>query len=129
MKKRQEVLLVTILYRMTGSPEVSYDGSEWYAAGRAWAMENEISDGTNMPNNVTREQLVSMLWRYDGSNEVESDMLNGFIDSNKVSDYAVNAMQWALESGIISGESSYYTNPKMAMLQEHKAAMLCDIKI
>ena len=51
-------MLVTILYRMTGSPEVSYDGSEWYAAGRTWAMENEISDGTNMPNNVTREQLV-----------------------------------------------------------------------
>lgn len=121
-------MLVTILYRMTGSPEVSYDGSEWYAAGRAWAMENEISDGTNMPNNVTREQLVSMLWRYDGSNEVESDMLNGFIDSNKVSDYAVNAMQWALESGIISGESDTTLNPKGNATRAQMAAMIMRYK-
>lgn len=113
---------------MTGSPEVSYDGSEWYAAGRAWAMENEISDGTNMPNNVTREQLVSMLWRYDGSNEVESDMLNGFIDSNKVSDYAVNAMQWALESGIISGESDTTLNPKGNATRAQMAAMIMRYK-
>lgn len=121
-------MLVTILYRMTGSPEVSYDGSEWYAAGRTWAMENEISDGTNMPNNVTREQLVSMLWRYDGSNEVESDMLNGFIDSNKVSDYAVNAMQWALESGIISGESDTTLNPKGNATRAQMAAMIMRYK-
>ena len=121
-------MLVAILYRMTGSPEVRYDGSEWYAAGRTWAMENEISDGTNMPNNVTREQLVSMLWRYDGSNEVESDMLNGFIDSNKVSDYAVNAMQWALESGIISGESDTTLNPKGNATRAQMAAMIMRYK-
>ena len=121
-------MLVAILYRMTGSPEVRYDGSEWYAAGRTWARENEISDGTNMPNNVTREQLVSMLWRYDGSNEVESDMLNGFIDSNKVSDYAVNAMQWALESGIISGESDTTLNPKGNATRAQMAAMIMRYK-
>ena len=115
-------MLVAILYRMTGSPEVRYDGSEWYAAGRTWAMENEISDGTNMPNNVTREQLVSMLWRYDGSNEVESDMLN------KVSDYAVNAMQWALESGIISGESDTTLNPKGNATRAQMAAMIMRYK-
>lgn len=121
-------MLVTILYRMTGSPEVSYDGSEWYAAGRAWAMENEISDGTNMPNNVTREQLVSMLWRYDGSNEVESDMLNDFTDSDKVSDYAVNAMKWALENGIISGESDTTLNPKGNATRAQMAAMIMRYK-
>lgn len=121
-------MLVTILYRMTGSPEVRYDGSEWYAASRTWAMENEISDGTNMPNNVTREQLVSMLWRYDGSNEVESDMLNGFTDSNKVSDYAVNAMKWALENGIISGESDTTLNPKGNATRAQMAAMIMRYK-
>lgn len=121
-------MLVTILYRMTGSPEVRYDGSEWYAASRTWAMENEISAGTNMPNNVTREQLVSMLWRYDGSNEVESDMLNGFTDSNKVSDYAVNAMKWALENGIISGESDTTLNPKGNATRAQMAAMIMRYK-
>ena len=113
---------------MTGSPEVSYEGNKWYAAGRAWTMENEISDGTNMENNITREQLVSMLWRYDGSNEVQSDMLNGFADSNEVSDYAVNAMNWAIENGIISGESDTVLNPKGNATRAQMAAMIMRYK-
>lgn len=121
-------MLVTILYRMTGSPEVSYDGNEWYSSGRAWAMENEISDGTNMPSNVTREQLVSMLWRYDGSNEVQSDKLDGFTDSNDISDYAVNAMKWALENNIISGESDTTLNPKGNATRAQMAAMIMRYK-
>lgn len=121
-------MLVTILYRMTGSPEVSYDGNEWYSSGRAWAMENEISDGTNMQNNVTREQLVSMLWRYDGSNEVQSDKLDGFTDSNDISDYAVNAIKWALENDIISGESDTTLNPKGNATRAQMAAMIMRYK-
>ena len=55
-------------------------------------------------------------------------MLNGFIDSNKVSDYAVNAMQWALESGIISGESDTTLNPKGNATRAQMAAMIMRYK-
>ena len=51
-------MIVTVLARLDGKNTA---GTPWFAAGQRWAMEYEISDGTNMTGAITREQLVTML--------------------------------------------------------------------
>ena len=77
-------------------------GSVWYEKGMEWAQANGVSDGTNPNGSITREQLVTMLWRYSGSPVVKGG-LDSFNDAGKVSGYAVDAMRWAVETGLIGG--------------------------
>lgn len=65
-----------------------------------------MSDGTNPDGNVTREELVTMLYRYAGSPEMnvpELGLINGYPDSADISDWAQNAFAWALSTGVIDG--------------------------
>lgn len=116
-------MLVTVLYRMEGSPEgfettpfadVSEDS--YYVSAVAWAAENGIVKGVSetsfAPDNVvTREQLATILFRYSsyksGAN-VETDcfVLDGYGDSPKVSDFAREAMAWAVNCGLIRGDTT-----------------------
>lgn len=57
-----------------------------------WAKANGVSDGTNPGMNITREQLVTMLYRYAGPPSTDGS-LTTFADSASVSPYAVTAMQ------------------------------------
>lgn len=95
-------MVVTMLYRMEGAPEVEADGDEWYAPARAWAMQTGVSDGTDMEKDITREQLVTMLYRYAKAEAAEGT-LDAFTDADDVSEYAVEAMEWAVAAGIITG--------------------------
>jgi hypothetical protein len=79
-------------------------GSTWYEKGMAWAVEKEISDGTNGTASVTREQLVTMLYRYAGSPDATGS-LAGFADASSVSAYAKDAMTWAVANGIVTGSN------------------------
>lgn len=111
--------LATILYNYAGCPQVTYtnvfadvpDG-QWYTAPILWAWEQGIISGygnglfgTDDP--VTREQMVQMVYQmgiyegmYVGADEA---VLNQFNDRNTLSDWAVPAMSWAVQVGIISG--------------------------
>jgi len=114
-------MLMTILARLDG---VNTDGgATWYEKGMEWAMENGISDGSNPTGNITREQLATMLWRYAGSPEVEGD-LSAFSDADQVSDYAVQAMIWAVENGIVTGNGDGTLNPQGNATRAQMAAML-----
>ena len=99
-------MIVTILARLSGQ---STAGTPWYAAGQRWAMEHEISDGTNMTSAITREQLVTMLFRYAVKNGLEAvtlaENLSRFTDASSVSAWAVPAMQWAVGQGLIQGSN------------------------
>ena len=99
-------MIVTILARLSGQ---STAGTPWYAAGQRWAMEYEISDGTNMTGAITREQLVTMLFRYAVKNGLEavtlSENLTQFTDASDISAWAVSAMQWAVGQGLIQGSN------------------------
>ena len=97
-------------------------GSTWYEAGRQWSMENGVSDGTNMEGSLTREQLATMLYRYAGSPAV-SGTITGFADVASVSDWALDAMTWAVENGIITG-SNGKLNPQSNATRAEVAAML-----
>ncbi len=115
-------MLVSILYRYAGSPAVNAEGNQWYSAGRTWAMENNISDGTNMEGSVTHEQIISILWRYAGSPSTSADKLGSFTDGAKVSDYAKTAVNWALENNIIENTSSLA--PQGVTTRSEMASML-----
>lgn len=93
-------MIVTVLARLEDVDTT--DGSTWYEAGQQWAMENGISDGTNMEGYLTREQLAAMLYRYAGSPAV-SGSLSAYPDADQVSDWAQDAMVWAVKTGIING--------------------------
>ena len=70
-----------------------------------------MSDGTNLEADLTREQLVAMLWRYAGSPMVEKD-LPDYPDRDSVSDWTVRAMVWAVDKGIITGNGAGELNPQ-----------------
>lgn len=98
-------MIVTILARVEG---INTNGNPWYAAGQKWAMQNDISDGTNMPGVITREQLATILFRYarmKGYDVSKSAVLTGFSDADKVSGYAFDAMQWAVAEELLKGSN------------------------
>lgn len=94
-------MIVTVLAAYDGA-DTSSSGGAWYEAGQRWAMANGISDGTNMEQNLTREQLALMLWSYAGKPDARQS-LTGYPDMGSVSSWAKQAMAWAVENGLISG--------------------------
>lgn len=102
-------MMVTLLARLDGVD--TSKGGIWYEAGQQWAMESGISDGTDPDQSLTREQLATMLWRYAGQPVVNGD-LNTFTDGDSVSNWAANAMAWAVENGILTGTSVTTLSPQ-----------------
>lgn len=114
-------MLVTILYRLAGSPAVSdaaaftdVASGDWFASGVAWASANGIvtgyGDGRFGPNDpITREQMAAILYRYAGfagqSTTGQAD-LSGYTDAGRISPYAAAPMGWAVDSGLITGVSA-----------------------
>ena len=115
-------MLVSILYRYAGSPAVQAEGTQWYAAGRTWAMANGISDGTNMGGSVTHEQILSILYRNAGSPAVTGDEASTLADSAQIAAYAKPAVSWALENGIITNTTTLA--PKAVTTRSEMASML-----
>lgn len=117
-------MIVTILARVEG---VNTNGTPWYAAGQKWAMDNGISDGTNMTGEVTREQLAAILYRYaklKGYDTSKSNKLDSFKDADKVSSWAVEAMQWANAESLINGKSNSMLDPRGKATRAETAAIL-----
>lgn len=87
----------------------------WFTDAIVWATANNIVNGYNgqfKPNDpITREQLVLMLWRYEGQPTSQSSLL-GYVDANDISDYALDAMCWAVENGVIKGKGNSILDPK-----------------
>ena len=100
-------MIVTILARMDG---VNTRGTPWYEAGREWAMWNGISDGTNMEGKITREQLAAMLTRYAALKNRDVSAIasiSAYADASNVSNWAVDAMRWAVGEGLIQGSNNH----------------------
>ena len=113
-------MLVTVLWRLSGSPVVNYympfadvDQAAWYAEAVRWAASCGIiagyDNGNFGPNDpITREQLAAILYRCaayrqeDTSIGADTNILS-FTDAASVSEYAVPALQWACGAGILQG--------------------------
>lgn len=120
-------MIVTILYRQAGSPEVESDGKTWWSDARVWAVANGISDGTNMDKEITREQLATMLYRYaelKGEDISKSTSLDSFKDGSKVSAYAADALKWAAAESIVTGKTGNIIDPQAGATRAETATML-----
>lgn len=89
---------------------------EWYYNAVVWAYQNEVANGTSKTTSesdapVTREQLVTLLWRYVGQPDSAKD-LSSFPDADKISAYAVTAARWAVENGIVNGKEGGRFDPE-----------------
>jgi hypothetical protein len=116
-------MLWTVLARMDGTEMAASTGSSWYAAGQSWAQSSGISDGTLPSASITREQLVTMLWRYAGSPE-STGSLDGYTDAGSVSAYASEAMSWAVSKGLISGTTTTTLSPGSSASRAQVATLL-----
>ncbi len=110
-------MIVTILYRMEGEPEAAASAfsdvspDAYYAAAVAWAAENGIVSGYSEtqfgPNdNITREQLAVILYNFaafKGLDVTGRAELESFSDAAQVSEFAVEALRWAVDAGLMSG--------------------------
>lgn len=93
----------TVLGRMNNA-DMNGGGPPWYTKARSWAVTNNISDGTSPTSDVSRQELMTMLWRYMGS-PVKTADLDQFSDRNAVASWAEDAMQWAVSTGLIVGDN------------------------
>ena len=130
--------VVTILYRLSGSPSVSsYSGftdvntSKYYAAPITWAKSNGIVDGygtTFGPEDaITREQLAKILRDYSayrGLNVSKTTSLSGYTDAGSVHSWALEGMQWSVANGIVGGTTTTTLSPGNSAQRYHAATML-----
>ena len=111
--------LMTVLARLSGA-DTSGNAIE---KGVAWAVANGVSDGTNPDGSITREQLVTMIYRFCGSPAVTGD-LSAYTDAGSVSDWAKDAMLWAVSNGISSGRTDTTFDPNASVTREELVTML-----
>lgn len=121
MDNLSRAMLAQILYNMEKKPAVELPAGQfpdvsagsWYTDAVYWAKANGIvdgySDGRFAPDDsITREQLVTMLWRYakyKGQDVSAAADLSAYQDGAQVSAYAAPAMQWACGTGVVQGSN------------------------
>lgn len=128
-------MIATLLWRMEGSPAPT-DGTDfpdvrddqWYTDAVRWATSAGVvkgyDNGSFGPGDtITREQLALILYRYAEANEAKGD-LTAFIDGDSVSDWAVEAMGWAVGQGIMTGKSGKRLDPQGTATRAEVAAVL-----
>ena len=127
--------LAQILYNKEGRPAVTGSSTftdvapgAWYAPAVTWATERGIAggygNGTFGPNdNITREQLTVMLWRYAGSPAATNKELH-FNDADGISSYALDAVCWAVENGVLNGMGGGILAPQGLTTRAQAAQML-----
>ena len=120
-------MIVTVLARFEGV-DTSTGDTWWYAAGQQWAVANGVSDGTNLDSSLTREQLATMLYRYAQSKGYDTTQggmaIREYADFEQISDYAVEAMTWAVNTGLISGTSTTTLSPQGLATRAQVATIL-----
>ena len=134
-------MLVTVLYRMDGSPVVNGNTpfadvktGAYYEKAVAWASAEGIVNGVNSTtfapdSSITREQIASIMYRYakykgyDVSVGENTNILS-YDDFDKIASYAIPAIQYVVGSGIINGKTPTTVNPKDNATRAELAAIL-----
>lgn len=131
--------LVTILYRLEGKPAVSSENpftdiaeGQWYTEAVLWAAEKGIVEGYGNgkfgpKDDITRQQAVTILKRYSqykGLNTAAEADLSVFEDAGKVSNWAVDAVKWAVSTGLMKGRSETVFAPTGNASRQEAATIL-----
>lgn len=124
-----------VLWNLADSPAVpgtagftDVPSDAWYAGAVNWSAARGIvtgySTGAFGPEDaVTREQLAAMLYRYAGTPE-PTGSLDGFNDKDAVSDYAADALCWAVDEGLLTGKGGGWLDPAGTATRAEMAAIL-----
>lgn len=126
--------LAQILYNASDKPAAGSNDFQdipkgaWYSDAVSWAAQSGVVSGFGDKRfgpgeNITREQLAVMLWRYAGEPTPKIASLN-FTDASRVRSYAVKAMCWAVENGIINGYGGGRLEPGGLATRAQTASML-----
>ncbi len=127
---------VTILYRYAGSPAVSgsspfadVSSNAWYGKAVMWGAANGVVKGVSANRfdpdaPLTREQLATQLYRYDKAAALAVDHLKAYSDAAKISDYAKQAMNWAVGGKIINGITANVLAPQNTATRGQTAVLL-----
>ncbi|MBR5429387.1 MAG: S-layer homology domain-containing protein, partial [Firmicutes bacterium] len=132
-------MLVTILYRLDGSPAVieanpfnDVADGQWYTNAVIWANANNIVNGYGNGSfgpldDITREQMAAMLMRYaayKGNDTSARADLSGYADLSAVSAWALEALQWANAEGLITGRTGNVLAPADPTTRAETATIL-----
>ncbi len=128
-------MVAQVLHNLEGNPAQSVsgvftdvDGNIWYAQAVSWAADQGIVSGYGdgqfgAGDSVSRQDLAVILFRYSGSPETQEKTLD-FTDAGAVSDYAKQALTWAVEEGILNGKGGGVLDPKGQATRAQVAQML-----
>ena len=131
-------MIATILWRLEGSPTGSsahftdVSGSMWYAEAVNWAAANGLVNGygnsTFGPeDSITREQMAAILYRYaqfKGYDDTVQGNLSDFTDGGQTSDWAEDAVVWAVNNGLLTGKGGSLLDAKGSATRAEAAAIL-----
>lgn len=112
-----------VLGRLSG--ELNADST--MAQAREWAVANNVSDGTNPGNAMSRQQMVTMLYRYaqmKGYATNGSTDLSTYPDAAGVASYAQDALSWAVANGVVTGTTDGRLNPEGTASRAHFAVFM-----
>ena len=137
------VEFVSVIWRLAGKPEFENtskpiysdcNGNAWYSAAVNWSTKygiiNGVGDNLFDPDgNITREQIVTILYRYAEyikleHESVSADYKSMFVDGKTVSEYADQAMSWAVGAGLIQGDEANRIVPQGLATRAEVATMI-----
>lgn len=118
-------MMMTVLARTDGAD--TSDSDPWYAKGQQWAVDNGVSNGLWGEDSITREQLVTMLFNYANKSGMDTSAradLSGMENADAVSDWATEAVQWAVAEGILKGVDNTDLAPQGLATRAQAAAFM-----
>lgn len=115
------------LWMVLGRLSGELDSKSTMAQAREWAIKNNISDGTNAEGAMSRQQMVTMLYRYaqmKGYATTGSTALSTYPDAAGVASYAQDALSWAVANGVVTGTTDGRLNPEGTASRAHFAVFM-----
>lgn len=131
-------MVVTLLYRLEYEPDIASAGfadvlgDQWYTDAVNWGQDSGVVQGYSSSafgpeDPVTREQMALMLYRYAQLNGMDTSAradLSGYVDSDHLSDWAKDAMQWAVATGLFTGHGDGVLDPSGNAARAQVAVLL-----
>ena len=102
-------------------------GANWYTKAWDWAISVKLTDGTNPEGTISREQMVTMLYRFavlQGKSVSKTTNLDGYTDATQVSDWAKDATAWAVANGLMTGRTLTTLVPQGTATRAETSALL-----
>lgn len=128
-------MIATVLWRLAGEPEAGTEATfadvpdgQWYTQAVNWASRQGIVTGTGEgfapDRDITRQELVTLLYRYAQPGGAAAGALTPYRDADQVAPWAVEAMAWAVETGVLTGKPGNLLDPQGGATRAQVAAVL-----